>query len=65
MTPEERQQHLDALKADNARFAEDYERSKDVLSIRFAISKEKASDILFYMMSGAVPFISRKPEVFP
>ena len=65
MTPEERQQHLDAMKADNARFAEDYERSKDVLSIRFGISKETASNILFYMLSGAVPFIQRKPESFP
>jgi hypothetical protein len=65
MTPQERQQHIDAMKADNARFAEDYERSKAALSARFDISKEKASDILFYMMSGAVPFISRKPEVFP
>jgi hypothetical protein len=65
MTPQERQQHLDAMKADNARFAEDYERSKTALSLRFDISREKASDILFYLMSGAVPFIQRKPEAFP
>lgn len=61
----ERQQHLYALREDAVRFQREFERSKDRIAVRFQVSRETASDILFFMMNDEVSFIQRKPEIFP
>ncbi len=65
MTPAERQEHIYILKQQGIEFEREYERAKIAIALRFNVSRETASDILFFIMNDNVPFLQRKAEIFP